>query len=95
MSAPPDVIRMSGLEIRFLQSGGGLDLFEILVQPAVRMPVAHYHKDWDETIYGLSGVSVWRVERQDIALTAGESVFIGNVVVHGFRNDAHAPSRCP
>jgi quercetin dioxygenase-like cupin family protein len=94
MSAAPDVIRMGGVEIRFLQSGGGLDLFEMLVQPAARMPVAHYHTDWNETIYGLSGISVWRVDGQDVALAAGESVLIGRGVVHGFRNDTDAPARC-
>ena len=94
MSAAPDIIRMGGLAIRFLQSGGGLDLFEMTVQPAARMPVAHYHTDWDEVIYGLSGVSVWRVDGRDIALTAGESVFIARGMVHGFRNETDAPARC-
>ena len=38
------------------------------VQPNARMPVAHYHESWDETIYGLSGASTWRVDGQDVVL---------------------------
>ena len=34
-------------------TGGSLDAFEMTVQPNARMPVAHYHESWDETIVGL------------------------------------------
>jgi quercetin dioxygenase-like cupin family protein len=60
-----ELIRMGGLELRFLQSKesteGSLDFFEMTVQPGARVPVAHYHQSWDETVYGLSGVSKWRI----------------------------------
>jgi len=35
------------------------------VQPNARMPVPHYHDRWDETVYGLTGVTTWRVDGQD------------------------------
>jgi hypothetical protein len=63
-----ETIRMGGLELRFLQTkdetAGSLDAFEMTVQPNARMPVAHYHESWDETIYGLTGASTWRVDGQ-------------------------------
>jgi hypothetical protein len=35
---------------------GGLGLFEMTVPPTGRMPASHFHRDWDETVYGLSGM---------------------------------------
>ena len=93
-----EIIRVAGLELRFLQSkesvGDSLDLFEMTVPRDVRMPVAHYHDRWDESIYGLSGVSTWRVAGEDILLRPGETVFIRRGIVHGFRNDTGEPARC-
>ena len=52
-----ETIAIGGLELRFLQTkegtAGSLDAFEMTVQPNARMPVAHYHESWDETIFGL------------------------------------------
>ena len=92
------VIRFSGLELRFLQdrhgTDGRLDLFEMTVQPRARMPIAHYHEDWDETVYGLSGVTTWRIAGEDRLVGAGASCFIPRGTVHGFRNDGDEPARC-
>ena len=94
----PEVIAMGGLELRFLQSkedtGGSLDLFEMTVQPNARMPVPHYHKSWDETVYGLAGATTWHVDGQDVTVKPGQSVFIRRGIVHGFRNDTQAPATC-
>jgi len=91
-------IRIGGLELRFLQdkhaTGGRLDVFEMTVQPKAKIPIPHYHESWDETVYGLDGVTTWRVAGVDHAVGAGESVFIAKGVVHGFRNDSDAPSKC-
>lgn len=91
-------IRMGGLELRFLQtkdsSEGGLDLFEMTVQPNGRVPIAHYHQNWDETVYGLSGISRWRVDGEDIDLRAGQSLFVKRGIVHSFRNDTQEPTTC-
>jgi quercetin dioxygenase-like cupin family protein len=81
-----ETIRIGGLELRFLQSEangqGSLTLFEMTIQPNARMPIAHHHETWDETVYGLVGVSTWRVDGEDILLRAGETVFIKRGVVH-------------
>src|SRR6476660_7964282 len=95
----PEIISIGGLELRFLQTkdetGGSLDVFEMTVQPNARMPIPHYHESWDETIYGLSRVTTWRVAGGDVAVGPGQSVFIKRGVVHGFRNDTHEPATCP
>jgi quercetin dioxygenase-like cupin family protein len=93
-----ETIGIGGLELRFLQTkeetAGSLDAFEMTVQPNARMPVAHYHESWDETIYGLDGASTWRVDGQDIVLNPGQSVFIKRGIVHSFRNDTQEPASC-
>lgn len=91
-------IRIGGLELRFLQdrhaTAGRLDVFEMIVQPQARMPVAHYHESWDETICGLDGTLTMRISGEDRAVGPGDSVFIAKGVVHGFRNDGDRPARC-
>ena len=65
-SALADVVRIGGLELRFLvnetQGSGDLVIFEMTVQPNARVPVPHYHREVDEVIYGLSGTLTGRVE---------------------------------
>ena len=94
----PETIRVGGIELRFLQSSetgaASLDLFEMTLQPNARMPIAHHHTHWDETIYGLSGLSSWRVDGADIPLPPGNTVFIRRGIVHAFRNDTQAPAIC-
>ena len=93
-----ETIGIGGLELRFVQTkeetAGSLDAFEMTVQPNARMPVAHYHESWDETIYGLAGASTWRVDGQDIVLKPGQSVFIKRGIVHAFRNDTQEAASC-
>ncbi len=93
-----EIIRMGGLELRFLQekgaTGGSLDMFEMTLQPGARMPVPHYHESWDETVYGLKGISAWRVGGQDIDLPPGGTVFIRRGIVHGFTNRSGEPATC-
>ena len=93
-----DVVRMGGLELRFFETrestGGSLDLFEMTVQPGAKVPVAHHHTTWDETVYGLSGTLAWRIDGRDVLLEPGQTLFIRRGVVHGFRNDSGAPATC-
>jgi quercetin dioxygenase-like cupin family protein len=93
-----ETIRIGGLELRFLQTkdetAGSLDAFEMTVEPNARMPVAHYHESWDETIYGLTGATTWRVEGQDIVAKPGQSTFIKRGIVHAFRNDTQEAASC-
>ena len=93
-----ETIGIGGLSLRFLQTkegtGGSLDAFEMTVQPNVRVPVAHYHQSWDETVYGLSGASIWRVDGQDVVVKPGQSIFIKRGIVHAFRDDTQEAASC-
>ena len=93
-----DIINFGTLQLRFLHSkddtGGSVDIFEMTLQPNARMPIPHYHDRWDETIYGLSGVSTWTIDGKQSDLGPGESVFIKRGIVHGFTNRSDGPATC-
>jgi quercetin dioxygenase-like cupin family protein len=94
----PEIIRIGALELKFLRSkedtAGSLDMFEMTLLPNARMPIPHYHENWDETIYGLTGTTSWRIDGEDIDLGPGETVFIRRGVVHGFTNRSSGPASC-
>jgi quercetin dioxygenase-like cupin family protein len=93
-----ETIDFGSLKLKFLQSkdetAGSLDMFEMTLQPNARMPVPHYHENWDETIYGLRGTTTWRIDGKDIDVLPGETVFIKRGVVHGFTNRTAEPATC-
>jgi quercetin dioxygenase-like cupin family protein len=88
-----ELIRIGQLEIRFLQTrdetGGALDMFEFTVPAGARVPVPHYHRDYDETVYGISGVLSWTLDGAQREVGPGEALFIRRGAVHHFAN-AHA-----
>ncbi|WP_249151141.1 cupin domain-containing protein [Bradyrhizobium sp. JYMT SZCCT0180] len=96
----PELINMGTLQLKFLhtkdETGGSLDMFEMTLQPNARMPVPHYHENWDEIVYGLTGTATWRIDGEDIDLAPGESVFIKRGVVHPRRQlvSARLPPVC-
>ena len=93
-----ETISFKQMKLRFLQSkedtSGSLDLFELTVQPNARVPVPHYHQNWDETVYGLVGAMHWRVDGRDSIVGPGQTVFIKRGVVHAFRNETQEPATC-
>jgi quercetin dioxygenase-like cupin family protein len=94
----PETIRVGSLELRFLHdkhtTAGVLDMFEMIVPPNARMPVPHYHRDWEETVYGVAGVVTFTVDGKTVDIGPGDSVFIARGIVHGFDNRGTAPGTC-
>ena len=93
-----EVIRIGPLSLRFLQcgheTGGVLDLFEMTVPPQARMPMPHYHRDWEETVYGLTGVTTWTLDGAAVDLAPGQTLFIPRGTVHGFDNRGAMVATC-
>jgi quercetin dioxygenase-like cupin family protein len=83
-------ITVGELAIRFLveggQSEGSVAVFEFDVPAGARVPVAHSHDGYEETIYGLGGVLTWTVEGTSIDLGPGEALVIPRGAVHRFDN---------
>jgi quercetin dioxygenase-like cupin family protein len=84
-------IRIGQIAVRFRlegqESGGSVAVFEFDVPAAARVPAAHSHDAYDETIYGLEGVLTWTVDGEQTDVGPGEVLFIPRGVVHRFDND--------
>jgi quercetin dioxygenase-like cupin family protein len=87
-------IRIGPLEIRFLLAGsattGSLAMFEFDVPANARVPVAHSHDAYEETIYGLKGMLTWTVEGRVHNVGSGEVLCIPRGAVHRFDNTSGA-----
>jgi quercetin dioxygenase-like cupin family protein len=85
-----EIIRMGQIGVRFLHHGadgnGSLAMFEFTVQAGAKVPVPHYHKAYDETIYGVEGVMTFTIEGNAVDIGPGEVCFIPRGAVHGFNN---------
>ena len=91
VTSPSEEIRIGQLAIRFLlegeASGGSVAVFEFDVPAAARVPIAHSHDGYEETIYGLEGVLTWTVDGEQTEIGPGEVLCIPRGVVHRFDND--------
>jgi quercetin dioxygenase-like cupin family protein len=89
-------IRIGQLEIRFLLEGtataGSLAMFEFDVPANARVPIAHSHDAYEETIYGLTGTLTWTVEGHVHNVSPGQVLCIPRGAVHRFDNTSGADS---
>ena len=85
-----ETIKAGQVTINFLleasDTNGSAAMFEFTVPAGARVPVPHYHENFDETIYGLGGVMTFTVDGKTIDITPGETCFIPRGTVHGFNN---------
>jgi quercetin dioxygenase-like cupin family protein len=83
-------IRIGGLAIRFLvegkASGGSVAMFEFDVAAGGKLPGAHSHDGYEETIYGLDGVLTFTVEGRPNEIGPGQALCIPRGAVHRFDN---------
>jgi quercetin dioxygenase-like cupin family protein len=87
-----EVIHLGPLAVRFLitgeNSGGSIAAFELLVPAAQRLAApGHSHDGYEETIYGIAGVSTWTVDGQRIDIEPGQALCIPRGAVHRFDNN--------
>jgi quercetin dioxygenase-like cupin family protein len=92
-----ETIQVGAMQLRFLRTkhdtNGALDMFEVVVPPNSRMPVPHYHRDWEETVYGLEGTVSFTVAGERLEVGPGDDLFIPRGVVHGFINETQATAK--
>jgi quercetin dioxygenase-like cupin family protein len=83
-------IRIGALTIRFAIEGeetdGALSLFEFDVPAGAKVPVAHSHDAYDETIYVREGVLTLTVDSTAHDVAAGGAIHVPRGVVHHFDN---------
>ena len=96
-STAAEPIQLGALSVRFHvdadESGGSVSVFECDVPANARMPAPHSHDDFDETVFGLDGITTFTVGGGRTDLNPGEALFIPRRVIHGFRNGAEADAR--
>jgi quercetin dioxygenase-like cupin family protein len=86
-----ETIRLGPLDVRFLVTGddstGSVAVFEVFIPKQQRlMAPAHSHDHYEETIYGISGVSTWTVAGKPIDVGPGQALCIPRGAVHRFDN---------
>lgn len=90
MRQSKETIRIGQLELQFLLDGedtnGGVVMFEFIIPPEAKVPVPHYHKEIDEVIYGLEGVTTTTLDGRTVEIGAGERLFIPRGAVHHHDN---------
>lgn len=87
-----EVIRLGYLTVRFLVTGenssGTAAIFEVAIPAGQRlMAPAHSHDRYEETIYGIEGVSTWTVNGEAIDVGPGQALCISRGAVHRFDNN--------
>ena len=86
----PEEIRIGGIAIRFLvegrASGGSVAVFEFDVAAGGKVPAAHSHDAYEETIYGLEGILTMTVDGLRSEIGPGGVLCIPRGAVHRFDN---------
>jgi len=97
MKEPKETIRIGQLEVRILLDGddsnNGMVMFEFLIPPGAKVPIPHYHKDVDEVLYGLEGITSSVVDGKKIETGPGDRLFIPKGAVHYHDNHTDQPAR--
>jgi quercetin dioxygenase-like cupin family protein len=90
-------IRIGQLAIRFLvegeESGGSVAVFEFDVPAGSKVPIAHSHDGYEETVYGLEGTLTWTVEGVQTEVGPGQVLCIRRGAVHRFDNSHDVDAR--
>ena len=95
---PHDTINIGALgAIRFLveatDSNGSACVFEASIPGNSGMPAAHSHDGFEETIYGLDGVTTWTIDGEPIEIAPGEAVCIARGQIHSFANHGRTDAK--
>ncbi len=87
---PTQTLRVGALAVRFLvepeDSNGSVSIFECFVPADSTMPAPHSHDAYEETIYGLEGVTSWTLDGRAVEIGVGDAICVTRGAVHGFRN---------
>jgi quercetin dioxygenase-like cupin family protein len=83
-------IPLGDIEIRFLveadDSEGAATVFECQIRPDAKVPAPHSHDGFEETVYGLAGVTTFTVDGETRELGTGDALCIRRGQVHHFVN---------
>ncbi|XZF15500.1 cupin domain-containing protein [Chitinophagaceae bacterium MMS25-I14] len=90
MAHPKQTIQIGQMQLHFLLDGddtnNGMVMFEFLIPEGAKVPIPHYHKDVDEMVYGLEGITTTTLNGNIVEIGPGDSVFIPRGAVHHHDN---------
>src|SRR3954454_8259804 len=85
-----ETIRVGALDVRFVveaaDSNDSVSVFECSVPADSKMQAPHSHDAFEETIYGLEGVTSWTVDGRAVEIGVGDALCVPRGSVHGFQN---------
>lgn len=85
-----EVIEFGGMKIYYCldasDTKGQLTMFKCVIGAGAKIAAAHYHENFDETVYGLTGIATYTIDGKTIEIGPGDSVFIPRGAVHAFAN---------
>ena len=65
-----EVIKFGGFEVHFCleasDTKGQLTMFKCVINAGAKIPVPHYHENFDETVYGLKGIATYTVDGKQL-----------------------------
>src|SRR5437762_5216255 len=87
-----ETIRLGPAAVRCLLTAApsrrGVAAFEVVIPAGRRLAApAHSHNHYEETIYGLEGVSTWTVDGTPIDVGPGQALCIPRGAIHRFDNN--------
>ena len=89
-TASTATIQVGTIEIRFLveseDSNGTATVFECLVPAGAKVPAPHSHDGFEETVYGLHGITTFTVDGHPHDIGPGDALCIRRGHVHHFVN---------
>src|SRR5215510_8947134 len=90
MDSGKQTIRLGDFEVRFLvdedDSGGSATVFTCRFPADAKLPLPHSHDAFEETVYGLEGVTTYTIDGETRELAPGDCICIRRGQVHGFEN---------
>src|SRR3954452_9109848 len=73
-------------------SNGTVTVQRCDVRAGAGVPFAHSHDGFEETIYGLEGITTFTIDGEDVAIGAGDTLCIPRGAVHSFMVHDHDAS---
>jgi mannose-6-phosphate isomerase-like protein (cupin superfamily) len=92
-----DTITVGVFDLRFLiesaDSNGSAAVFECSVPAGARMSAPSNHPGFDESIYGLEGITTWTIDGETVEIGPGEAVCVTRRQTFGFENHGGVDAR--
>jgi quercetin dioxygenase-like cupin family protein len=92
-----ETIRVGEMSVTFLmtrhETADALDMFELTIPPLASVVVPHIHRDYEEMILGMDGVTTWTLNGEITEVYPGENLVIPRGAPHFFANLHDLPAR--